>query len=243
MILLDGVASTGTSVPTNIGAEKTCFIHICSTTTSTATVKIQQSLGGAKWHTVATISNPTAEGELWKGPSLPLTRVTISAWAAGTIWAHADFAMAETTAWAQVDATTPTSGNYGLIKLDITNDDLVAQGEVLAANFLVGVLPANSRLIATYLNVTTAETSAQNFVGSMGVVAAGYIDWIISTDMKTKALLGDGVAERGATHLDGQLFYDAAKSIYVRLVKTTTHLNDCLDFAATAWVEYVTYPA
>ena len=243
MILFDGLASTGTSESTNIGSEKTVFIHICSTTTSTATVKIQQSVGGGKWHTVATVSNPTAEGELWKGPSLPKTRVTISAYSAGTIWAFADFAMAETTAWAQVDATTPTSGVYGLIRKDITNAELVALGEILVGNVLVGTLPANSRLIATYFDVTTAETSANNLTVSMGVTGTGYVDWIVASDAKTKARLGDAAAERGATNIDGALFYTTAQSIYAQFTKTTTHMADLTAFAGTAWVEYAVYPA
>src|SRR5574340_1826344 len=90
-VLLNGVTATSISDSPSVGDGKSICIHICSAATSSATVKIQQSLGGGLWHTVATITNPTAEGELWRGPSLPLTRVYVKESASGEIYAFCDF--------------------------------------------------------------------------------------------------------------------------------------------------------
>ena len=245
MILLNGVAATGPSESPNVGDAKTCFIHVYSASTSSCTVKIQQSLGADAWHTVATITNPTAEGELWKGPSLPKTRVLVSAWTSGTIYANCDFANAEVTTWAAVDATTPTSGNYGFVAYSWTNAQVVAAGSGgTTANIKVGSIPAKTRPIAAYLiNDTQATFAAGTLTGSVGVAGTAYTDWLAAGSLKATAatIYGNASAERGSEF--GNLYYTTAQDIYLQIVGGAGDLANVTTCTGTVRIEYATYPA
>lgn len=244
-MLLTSLSATGVSPSTAVGAAQSCFIHVYSASTSSATVLIQQSLDNVAWYTVATIVNPTSTGEMWRGPSLSLTRVNVSAWASGAISAAVDFSGVETSQWEILAGERPAVGTNGLIKYDVTNAALVTLGgvgNVSSGNVLIGSLPAYSRVVATYINVTSAEDSANNFTGSLGVAGTAYTDWLAACDMKSAVLYGDATADRGATNIDGCLMYTTAKPIYAQFIKTTTHLHDLTNFAATVYVEYCTYP-
>lgn len=244
-MLLSEAASTGVSQPTAVGAAQSVFIHVYSASTSACTVLIQQSLDKIAWYTVATIVNPTSTGEMWRGPSLSNTRVNVSAYSSGTISAAVDYSGVETSQWEILAGAAPSVGTAGIIKYDVTNAALVAlggAGTVSSGNLLIGSLPAMSRVRATYINVTSAEDSANNFTGSLGVAGTAYTDWLAAVDMKTATLYGDATADRGATNIDGCLMYTTVKPIYAQFIKTTTHLHDLTNFAATVYVEYVTYP-
>ena len=237
--------SSGTSESTAVGAGLSCFIHVYSASTSACTVLIQQSLDKIAWYTVATIINPTSTGELWRGPSLSNTRVNISSYSSGTISAAVDFSGVETSQWEILAGAKPSVGTAGLIKYDVTNAALVSlggAGTVSSGNLPIGTLPAYSRVLATYINVTSAEDSANNFTGSLGVAGTAYTDWLAACDMKSAVLYGDATADRGATNIDGCLMYTTVKPIYAQFIKTTTHLHDLTNFAATVYVHYVTYP-
>ena len=244
-VLLDGLAATGTSDSPRVGDSKSICIHVCSASTSTATVKIQQSLGGDKWHTVATITNPTLEGELWRGPSLPLTRVYVSAWTAGSISAFYDHPSgSEASSWAQVDATTPTSGTFGAIVKSWTNADVVLGSGGTSYNWLVGTLPAKSQLISAYITVDTQATfAAGTLKAGLGVVGTTYVDWVVSSDIKAAAatIYGDAAAERGT---DAAIkFYTTAKPIYVQFIAGAGDLVDVTGSTGTVRLVYLTHPA
>lgn len=92
--LLSAVGATGASTAKATGTRSSVLINVRSASTSSATVKIQQSIDGLStdvgWYTVATITNPTSVGELWAGPAAPYTRVNVTAWASGAITAVED---------------------------------------------------------------------------------------------------------------------------------------------------------
>jgi hypothetical protein len=244
VILLDNVAATGTSAPTNIGDAKTCFIHVYSASTSTATVKIQQSLGNNAWHTVATITNPTAEGELWKGPSLPLTRVTISAYTAGHIYANADFANAEVTTWEPVDAVAPTTGTFGIIKKTWTNAEIVTAGTGgTSATIDVGVLPAGWQLLSAYIIVGTQATfAAGTLTMGVGRTGATYVDFLAASDLKAAAatVYGNAAAERAT---DAAIQYGAAAATVKAIITAGAgDLANVTTSTGTIYLLYVVYP-
>ena len=85
--VLSGVTATGASASIDTGAARYVRVQVFSATTSTATVKIQQSLNGTIWVDVATITNPDATGKGYSVPSMAYTRVNVTARAAGTLTA------------------------------------------------------------------------------------------------------------------------------------------------------------
>jgi hypothetical protein len=244
-VLLEGQSAVGTSPSPNVGDGKSIVIHVCSASTSDATVKIQQSLGGDKWHTVATITNPTLEGELWRGPSLPLTRVYVSAWTSGSISAFYDFPSgAEASSWAQVDATTPTSGTFGVITKSWTNADVILGTGATTYNWFVGTLPAKSQMLSAYVTVDTQATlAAGTLKAGVGVAGTTYVDWVVSSDIKAAAatLYGNAAAERGT---DAAIqYYTTAKPIYTQFIAGAGDLVDVTGSTGTVRILYVTYPA
>lgn len=92
--LLSAVGATGASTAKATGTRSSILINVRSASTSSCTVKIQQSVDGLStdvgWYTVATITDPTSAGELWAGPAAPYTRVNVTAWASGAITAVED---------------------------------------------------------------------------------------------------------------------------------------------------------
>lgn len=244
-VLLDGLAATGTSDSPRVGDSKSICIHVCSASTSTATVKIQQSLGGDKWHTVATITNPTLEGELWRGPSLPLTRVYVSAWTAGSISAFYDHPSgAEASSWAQIDATSPTSGSFGIIKYTWTNAEVVAAGTGgTSALITIGSLPANSQLISGYTIIGTQATfAAGTLTVGVGRTNPTYVDFLAAGDAKAAAatIYGNAAAER-ATDMAIQLVTAATpvKAIFTAGAGDLANVTTC---TGTICLLYATLP-
>lgn len=244
-VLLDGLAATGTSPSPNVGDGKSICIHVCSASTSTATVKIQQSLGGDKWHTVATITNPTLEGELWRGPSLPLTRVYVSAYTAGTIYAFYDFPSgAEASSWAQVDAGTVTSPTFGVIKKTWTNAEIVTAGSGGTSGTIdVGTLPAGWQLLSAYIIVGTQATfAAGTLTMGVGRTGATYVDFLAASDLKAAAatVYGNAAAERAT---DAAIQYSASaatvKAIITAGAGDIANVTTC---TGTIYLLYVVYP-
>lgn len=244
-VLMNGVTATGPSESPNVGDGKSICIHVCSASTSTATVKIQQSLGGDKWHTVATITNPTLEGELWRGPSLPLTRVYVSAYTAGTLYAFYDFPSgAEASSWAIVDAGTNSTASFGLIKYTWTNAEVVAAGTGgTSALLTIGSLPANSQLLSCYISIGTQATfAAGTLTVGMGRTNPTYVDFIVASDAKAAAatLYGNAAAERG-TDAAIQLVTAATpvKLIFTAGAGDLANVTTC---TGTAYALYATLP-
>lgn len=88
--VLSAVTTTGASSAQDTGNAKYVRVHVYSAAGATATVKIQQSLDNAVWYDVATITDPSATGEMWSVASTAFTRVNVTARAAGTITAKVE---------------------------------------------------------------------------------------------------------------------------------------------------------
>ena len=241
---LNGVVTTGAGSAAPFGGTPGAQVHVYSAAGSSATVLIQGAMFAAgPWKTLGTITNPDATGELWQGTSMPYMRANVSARASGTLTAAFRDLPNDPGAWAlAISGAASTALGHSIIKFPIVNADVVALGAAMTGDITVGTLPAKSRLVAAYIDVTGAETSANALTVALGTVAAAYVDWIVASDAKTAALYGNDVSERGATVLDGQLFYVAATPIKAHFIKATTNLSTATAFAATVYVEYVTYP-
>lgn len=88
--VLSAVTTTGASAAQDTGNAKYVRIHVFSAAGSTATVAIEQSTDSSVWYTVATITDPSATGELWSVAAVAYTRVNVTARAAGTITAKVE---------------------------------------------------------------------------------------------------------------------------------------------------------
>ena len=84
---LNAVTGTGASAAIDTGNARYVRIHVFSAAGSSATVVIQQSLDNSVWYTVATITDPSATGELWSVASVAYTRVNVTVRSSGTITA------------------------------------------------------------------------------------------------------------------------------------------------------------
>lgn len=85
--VLSAVTTTGASAAIDTGNAKYVRVAVFSASTSSCTVQIQQSTDNAVWYPVATITDPTAVGEIWSVASVAYTRVNVTARASGTITA------------------------------------------------------------------------------------------------------------------------------------------------------------
>ena len=88
--VLSAVTSTGASSAVDTGNAKYVRVHVYSAAGSSCTVKVQQSLDNSVWYDVATITDPSATGELWSVASVAYTRVNVTARASGTISAKVE---------------------------------------------------------------------------------------------------------------------------------------------------------
>ncbi len=88
--VLNAVTTTGASAAQDTGDATYVRVHVYSAAGSSATVVIQQSLDNSVWYNVATISDPSATGELWSVASVAYTRVNVTVRASGTISAKVE---------------------------------------------------------------------------------------------------------------------------------------------------------
>ena len=243
MILIDAKAQTYTSANTSVGDAKSVFIHVYSASTSTATVVIEQSLDGNGWVTAATITNPSSTGELWRGPSLPLTRVRISAYTSGTITATADFAQAEVSTWANAAGTT---GSYGLnfITYSWTNSTITAGAGGTSIDVTLGTIPAKSQILTAYAVVDTQATfAAGTLTVSVGRTGTAYADFLAVGDLKAAAgtIYGNAAAERAT---DAAIIYLAsATALKAQFLAGAGDLANVTGSTGTIRVGYITFPA
>ena len=85
-----GSTTTGTypsSSGLDVSGATAVMVHVTSASTSSSTVLIEGSAGGAFWYPLATITNASSTGELWAGPAPVKLRLNLSAHASGTITA------------------------------------------------------------------------------------------------------------------------------------------------------------
>ena len=84
---LSAVSTTGASAAIDTGNAKYVRVAVFSAAGSSCTVQIQQSVDNAVWFPVATITDPSAVGEIWSVASIAYTRVNVTARVSGTITA------------------------------------------------------------------------------------------------------------------------------------------------------------
>ncbi len=240
----NAVITTGAGIPLAFGTVPGAQVHVYSASTSSATVVVQGAMASAgPWITLATVTNPTSTGEAYRGTAFPFLRANVTARSSGTLSAVFMDLPTDPGPWtSSIANATSTAPLFGVIKYAITNAAVAALGANLTGDIAIGTLPANSRVTSTYVDVTAADTSANALTVSLGTVGTGYVDWIVASDGKAVALYGDATAERGATNLDGALFYKTATPINSHFVKTTTNLSTVTAFAATVYVTYQTLP-
>lgn len=243
MTLLNAVTTTTTGSAFSFNNSAGAQVHVYSAAGSSASVAIRGGMTSTgPWITLATVTNPSATGECYQGTAWPYLSA-VDTHSSGTVSVKAKALSTNPGAWASCIASqTTTAPTRGVIKYSITNAAVAALGASLTGDITIGTLPANSRVLATYVNVTSAETSANALTVSLGVVATGYIDWVVASDAKTATVYGDAAAERGATNIDGALFYTTAQTIKSHFVKTTTNLSTATAFAADVYVSYETLP-
>jgi hypothetical protein len=83
--VLNAVVTTGASSAVDTGDATYVRVHVYSAAGSSCTVKIQQSVDNSVWYDSASITDPSATGELWSVPSVAYTRVNVTARVSGTI--------------------------------------------------------------------------------------------------------------------------------------------------------------
>lgn len=88
--LVSGATSTLTSPAIGCAGELDLRCHVFSAAGSTASVQLQCSLDGTNYFVVATVTNPSATGELWSIPRCEFFRVNINTYASGSITALFD---------------------------------------------------------------------------------------------------------------------------------------------------------
>ena len=245
--LLPGVTTTTTGSAFSFANSAGAQVHFYSAAGSSASVVLSGGMTSTgPWHTLATVINPSAIGECYEGVAWPYLRA-VDTHSSGTVTVKARSLPTSPGAWAPCVATASSSTTTrGFLKYSWTNAQIVAGGTGgTSYNLPIGTLPAKSRVVATYLTVDTQATfAAGTLTGSVGVAGTAYADWIVASDLKASAatVYGDAAAERGATNIDGQLYYSTAKSIYMQVLAGAGDLANVTTSTGTIVVEYVTYP-
>lgn len=91
-VAISGATSNVSSIPFSVGAATRVIVHVQSESTSAATVTITQRVPsisqfpGLGYMTVATITNPTINGEVWGGPGGGFLQINVTGYGSGTIW-------------------------------------------------------------------------------------------------------------------------------------------------------------
>jgi hypothetical protein len=162
--LLGAVITTGAGTAMTTDDATGVCVHIFSATSSSATVKIQQSLDGTNYASLATITDPDSAGEMWCGPGSVKTRANVTARASGTLSAKA---FARTIPgdpvgqlWKQVDSTGLT------ISYDALTVSGLTAGRVLYAGTGGALTDEAALAYDAGTNVLTAGTFTGAFSGS-----------------------------------------------------------------------------
>lgn len=245
--LLNAVTTTTTGSAYSFANSAGAQVHFYSAAGSSASIVLSGGMTSTgPWTTLATVTNPSAIGECYQGVAFPYLRA-VDTHSSGTVSVKARALSTSPGAWAPCIATASSSTTTrGFLKYSWTNAQIVAGGAGgTSYNLPIGTLPAKSRIVATYLTLDTQATfAAGTLTGSVGVAGTAYADWIVASDLKGTAatVYGDAAAERGATNIDGQLYYATAKSIYMQVLAGAGNLANVTTSTGTITVEYVTYP-
>lgn len=244
---LNGVTTTGAGTALALPNTPGVQAHIYSSAGSSATVVVQGAMSSAgPWITLATSTNPSATGECFQGTPFPWLRANATARASGTLYAVFRDLSEDPGPWSSCIGAASSSIQPGLLKYSFTNAQIVAGGSGgTSYNLPIGTLPAKARVLATYLTVDGQATfAAGTLTGSVGVAGTAYADWIVASDLKAAAatVYGDAAAERGATNIDGQLYYSTAKSVYLQVLAGAGDLANVTGSSGTVTVVYEVLP-
>ncbi len=240
--LLNAATASGAGGWARFVGDVGALIHVFSTAGASAVAEIQGSMDGVTPVTLATITNPSAIGEVWRGTALPYMRVNVSTYASGALSALSEPVRGDPGPWTQV-AGASASGR-GVIKKTFTLADFAGLGTTIQSlNISVGTLPAKAVVRGTHLRVDQAAEGTTTATCSVGVAGTAYVDWLVASDMKAVAgtWYGAAAAARGATNL-GHLVYDTEKVIVAQVLCTVEHLVDLTACGGTVYVEYEILP-
>ena len=241
---LTAVTSTGAGASIPSGNIPGWQVHVYSASGSSATVVVQGSLNGTVWKTLATISNPDATGEGYKGTAWPYVRANVTARASGTITAIFQDLATDPGPWApSIASQTSTAPTYGLLKYTWTNATITAGAGGTTLDATVGTLPAKSQLLSAYVIVDGQATfAAGTLKAGLGVAGATYVDWIVSSDIKAAAgtVYGDAAAERGTDM--AIKFYTTAQTVKSQFIAGAGDLANVTGSSGTIYVTYMVFP-
>lgn len=251
--LLSAVTATGAGTTTSTDRVASACVHVYSASTSNATVKVQASVDGTNFYTVATVTSPTSEGEIWCGPTAKAIRGNVTARSSGTLSAKALFSNATKEGWRKLEqnpvsltlngtSTAVQSGSPTLLKFSWALTDLAIAATT--GNVAAFSLPAKTVVRNAYIVITTQGTHGSTLTVSLGRTGSGYIDLIAASDAKAAAntIYGDASADRGTL-----LGYDlpsltASTTVNLQFVSGSGNLSTVTASAGDVYLEVVTLP-
>lgn len=128
-------------------------------------------------------------------------------------------------------------------KFTVSNAMVVALGANPTGDITVCTLPAKTVVRNVYVDVDTADTSANALTVACGRTGADYIDYIVASDAKSQVMYGDAAVERG-TNLTG---YDlpshtGTTDVKLHFIKTATNLDTVTGLQIFVYIETTTLP-
>ena len=111
-----------------------------------------------------------------------------------------------------------------------TNAQVVALGAGLTGDITVATIPAKTAVLDAKVVITGQAAGTTTLTVACGIVAAGYIDWVVASDAKAavNTVYGDAAAERG-TSLDIEFYalpsYAAESIVKCHFISTGTNLD------------------
>jgi hypothetical protein len=137
-------------------------------------------------------------------------------------------------------ATHSMANPPGWSRWAFTVADIVALGAVKSGEINLCTLKRGHVVHAVILNVRTAATVLSDLTLSIGVTATDYIDMLIASDAKSKAVYGNAAAELGGTLADGVPAVCLTDATVLKLQAVTTDgTNDLEDALALVFEVYV----
>ncbi len=130
-------------------------------------------------------------------------------------------------------------------RYDWTNAMVTALGATTTGDVTVCTLPAKTMVHDCYMVVDTAAGTVSTLFGAVGRTAAGYIDYIVSSDLKAAAntIYGNASAERG-TNLTGYDLISATATTDVKMhfISTGGNLNTVTTCTGHIYLNTVVLP-
>lgn len=148
---MSNTTATGAQTAFKTEHASALLFHVSSGTTSTSSIKFEQSIDGSKWYTSATITNASAAGELWACPAAKQARFNVSTHSAGTLLATYSFRQMPADPLGQTCK-----------KLDLS-----ASTATIVDGTLTGALSATTGTFSGALSATTIAGTTGTFTGAI----------------------------------------------------------------------------